>query len=60
LAKHRGTLDRDLNAQHDGEPIGERIVVHGRMFDEDGRPVPSALVEVRQANAAGRYRHKAD
>jgi protocatechuate 3,4-dioxygenase, beta subunit len=55
-----GALDHDLTAQHDGEPIGERILVHGRLLDEDGRPVPRALVEVWQANAAGRYRHKAD
>jgi len=52
--------DNDLTAQHDGDPIGERIFVHGRVLDEDGRPVRGALVEVWQANAAGRYRHKAD
>ncbi len=55
-----GALDHDLTAQHAGEPIGERILVHGRLLDEDGRPVRNALVEVWQANAAGRYRHKAD
>ena len=55
-----GPLDSDLTAQHSGEPIGERIIVHGRIVDEDGRPVSGALVEVWQANAAGRYRHKAD
>ncbi len=49
--------DDDLTRQHDGEPIGERIVVHGRVLDEDGRPVPSTLVEIWQANACGRYRH---
>ncbi len=43
-----------------GDPIGERIFVHGRVLDEDGRPVRGALVEVWQANAAGRYRHKVD
>lgn len=52
--------DNDLTAQHPGEPIGERILVHGRVLDEDGRPVPSTLIEVWQANAAGRYRHRID
>jgi protocatechuate 3,4-dioxygenase beta subunit len=52
--------DNDLTAHHLGDPIGERIFVHGRVLDEDGRPVRGALVEVWQANAAGRYRHKVD
>ena len=52
--------DRDLTAQHAGEPLGERILVHGRVLDDGGRPVPHALLEVWQANAAGRYRHKLD
>jgi protocatechuate 3,4-dioxygenase beta subunit len=52
--------DDDLTRQHEGEPLGERILVHGRVLDEDGRPIPGALVEVWQANAAGRYRHDAD
>jgi protocatechuate 3,4-dioxygenase beta subunit len=52
--------DADLTRQHDGEPLGERIVVQGRVLDEDGRPVRGALVEVWQANAAGRYRHEVD
>jgi protocatechuate 3,4-dioxygenase beta subunit len=52
--------DNDLTAQRSGDPIGERIFVHGRLIDEDGRPVRGALVEVWQANAAGRYRHKVD
>jgi protocatechuate 3,4-dioxygenase beta subunit len=52
--------DDDLTAQHESEPIGERILVRGRVMDEDGRPVRDALVEVWQANAAGRYRHRAD
>ncbi len=43
-----------------GEPIGERIIVHGRVLDGNGRGVPNALVEVWQANAGGRYRHKND
>jgi protocatechuate 3,4-dioxygenase, beta subunit len=55
-----GSLDNDLTAQHKGEPQGERIFVHGHVLDEDGRPVRGALVEVWQANAAGRYLHKAD
>ena len=52
--------DGDLTRQHGGEPLGERILVHGRVLDEDGRPVRRALVEVWQANAAGRYRHDVD
>ena len=52
--------DNDLTKQHEGEALGERIFVHGRVVDEDGRPVRGALVEVWQANAAGRYRHKVD
>jgi protocatechuate 3,4-dioxygenase beta subunit len=50
----------DLTAQHDGEPVGQRIVVAGRVLDGNGRPVPRTLVEVWQANASGRYRHPAD
>ncbi|QCI65075.1 protocatechuate 3,4-dioxygenase subunit beta [Phreatobacter stygius] len=52
--------DSDLTRQHDGEPQGERIIVTGRVLDEDGRPVPNALVELWQANAAGRYVHSRD
>lgn len=52
--------DADLTAQHAGEPLGERIIVTGRVLDENGRPVPRALVEVWQANASGRYRHAVD
>ena len=52
--------DNDLTRQHEGEPIGERIVVSGRVLDENSRPVAHALVEVWQANAAGRYRHAVD
>jgi protocatechuate 3,4-dioxygenase beta subunit len=52
--------DSDLTRQHPGEPLGERIVVSGRVLDEDGKPVPSILVEIWQANAAGRYNHVVD
>jgi protocatechuate 3,4-dioxygenase beta subunit len=52
--------DSDLTAQHADAPAGERIVVSGRVLDEGGRPVRGALIEVWQANAAGRYRHKLD
>ena len=52
--------DADLTTQHAGEPIGERIIVHGHVLDEDGRGVPNALVELWQANACGRYVHVSD
>jgi len=52
--------DHDLTVQHGGEPLGERIIVEGRVLDGDGRPIPHTLVEVWQANAAGRYRHDGD
>ncbi|MGQ3354987.1 MAG: protocatechuate 3,4-dioxygenase subunit beta [Phreatobacter sp.] len=52
--------DADLTTQHAGEPLGERIIVSGRVLDEDGRPVPNALVELWQANSAGRYVHVRD
>ena len=52
--------DDDLTRQHEGEPLGERIVVTGRVLDEDGRPIRSTLVEIWQANACGRYRHEVD
>ncbi len=54
------TTDNDLTTQHAGEPLGERIIVEGRVLDEDGRPIPKTLVEVWQANAAGRYAHRID
>jgi protocatechuate 3,4-dioxygenase beta subunit len=52
--------DADLTAQHDGEPIGERITVSGRVFDTEGKPLRNTLVEIWQANSAGRYRHRWD
>jgi protocatechuate 3,4-dioxygenase, beta subunit len=57
-----GSLDNDLilNFAKSGEPIGERIIVHGRVLDENNRPVPNTLVEFWQANAGGRYRHVSD
>jgi protocatechuate 3,4-dioxygenase beta subunit len=57
-----GELDHDLtrNAARNGAPLGERIVVTGRVLDEDGRALPDTLIEIWQANAAGRYVHHAD
>lgn len=57
-----GKHDHDLvkNYAHGGDPVGERIILHGRVLDENARPVPDTLVEVWQANASGRYRHKKD
>ncbi|MGI5157699.1 protocatechuate 3,4-dioxygenase subunit beta [Microbispora sp. CA-102843] len=53
-------LDADLTAGHPGEPLGERIIVTGRILDASGRPVPDTLVEIWQANSAGRYAHQRD
>ena len=55
-----GELDHDLTRQHAGPPLGERIIVSGRLLDGDGRPIRDSLVEIWQANAAGRYRHRWD
>lgn len=55
-----GEADNDLTRQHAGDPIGERIIVAGRVVDEDGRPIPHSLIELWQANAAGRYGHAID
>lgn len=52
--------DADLTRQHRGEPLGERITVSGRVLDRSARPVPGQLVEIWQANAAGRYAHRWD
>src|SRR5215212_6716499 len=52
--------EADLTRQHKGDPLGERIVVSGRVLDESGRAVPNTLVEVWQANSSGRYPHKTD
>jgi protocatechuate 3,4-dioxygenase, beta subunit len=53
-------IESDLTIQHDGQPIGERMTVTGRVLDGDGRPVRHQLVEIWQANAAGRYVHQRD
>jgi len=53
-------LEADLTRTGAGEPIGERLVVTGRVVDGEGRPVRRQLVEVWQANAAGRYAHQRD
>jgi protocatechuate 3,4-dioxygenase, beta subunit len=55
-----GPLDADLTRQHQGEPLGERIIVTGRVLDENGRPQTNTLVELWQANSAGRYIHARD
>jgi protocatechuate 3,4-dioxygenase beta subunit len=55
-----GPLDHDLTRQHAGEPVGERITVSGRLLDGAGRPIADSLIEIWQANAAGRYRHRRD
>ena len=62
LYGHDATRDNefDLTTQHQGEPIGERIIVTGRVLDEGGRPQPNTLVEIWQANACGRYVHVVD
>ena len=55
-----GPLDNDLirNFAKTSDPIGPRIIVYGRLLDEDARPIQGALIECWQANAGGRYRHK--
>lgn len=55
-----GPADADLTRQHPGEPLGERINVTGRLLDDAGRPIAGQLVELWQANAAGRYAHPVD
>jgi protocatechuate 3,4-dioxygenase beta subunit len=52
--------DNDLTRQHAGEPIGERIIVSGRVLDTEGKPLRNTLVEVWQSNSAGRYLHRRD
>ncbi len=57
-----GQWDHDLtkNSIINGQPLGERIVVHGRVLNENGQPIPNTLIEIWQANSAGRYVHKVD
>jgi protocatechuate 3,4-dioxygenase beta subunit len=55
-----GEYEHDLTRQHAGEPLGERIIVTGNVVDRDGRPIRNALIEIWQANAAGRYIHGVD
>lgn len=55
-----GDADLIHNFAHGGDPIGERILVQGRVLDENARPQPGVLVEIWQANAGGRYRHRND
>lgn len=52
--------DNDLTAQHSGAPLGEKIVVSGRLLDSYGRPIANQLIEIWQANSSGRYAHKLD
>ena len=59
-ARDVGELESDLTIQHGGEPVGERMVVTGRVLDGEGRPVRHQLVEIWQANAGGRYIHQRD
>jgi protocatechuate 3,4-dioxygenase, beta subunit len=59
-AERVSAADADLTTRHAGEPIGERIIVTGRVLDSGGRPVPDTLIEIWQANAAGRYAHGVD
>src|SRR5258708_2933640 len=60
MSERLDALENDLTRQRSGEPLGERIVVHGRVLDEDGKPIPKAMVEIWQCNAAGRYHHPGD
>jgi protocatechuate 3,4-dioxygenase beta subunit len=55
-----GEHDGDLTRQHAGEPLGERIILSGRVLGSDGKPLRGQLIEIWQANAAGRYAHEID
>lgn len=59
-AVHAGDDDLTRNAGTGAEAMGERLIIVGRVLDEDERPVPNTLVEIWQANAAGRYHHEVD
>jgi protocatechuate 3,4-dioxygenase beta subunit len=56
----RYPVTTDLATAKGGQALGERIIVEGRVLDEDGRPVPNVMIEIWQANAAGRYDHERD
>ena len=60
--KDLGLLDNDLtrNFNKHNEPIGERIVVYGKLLDENSKPIPNSLIEIWQANSGGKYRHSGD
>ena len=58
--KLMGPVAADLTKQHKGQPLGERIILSGRVLDDFGRPVPNAVIEMVQANACGRYVHLVD
>lgn len=53
-------IGADLTRARGGEPLGERIIVGGRVIDENGRPLPHTMIEIWQCNAAGRYNHPND
>jgi|SRR5579875_157091 len=55
-----GPTDHDLTAQHPGEPLGQRISIEGQLLDTRGHPIAGQLIEVWQANSAGRYHHAVD
>ncbi len=57
---HQLKLGADLTAQCSGEPVGQRILLSGRVLDADGKPIRNTLIEIWQANAAGRYNHSVD
>lgn len=58
--KLMGPAVADLTRQHKGEPLGQRIIVSGRVLDEDRRPVANTVMEIWQCNSAGRYIHNRD
>src|SRR5215470_12251734 len=60
IGERLDALENDLTKQRSGEPLGERIVVHGRVLDENGKAVPKAMVEIWQCNGAGRLRADED
>ena len=59
-AERTTQADADLTTRHPGAPLGERMILTGRVLDSDGRPVPDTLIEIWQANSSGRYAHSVD